>query len=109
MAYVSCPLAVHLCAVRVDDHKIKELADNIYNQLVKKGLEVIYDDRSVSAGVMFSDADLLGVPLRVIISPRNLKENCCEIVSRDKKISLKVKLDECIDQINDLVFTEFAE
>jgi prolyl-tRNA synthetase len=103
------PWQVHLCAVRVDDHKIKELADNIYNQLVKKGLEVIYDDRSVSAGVMFSDADLLGVPLRVIISPRNLKENCCEIVSRDKKISLKVKLDECIDQINDLVFTEFAE
>ena len=97
------PWQVHLCAVRANDHNIKELADKIYNELVKKGIEVIYDDRNVSAGVMFSDADLLGVPLRVIISPRNLKENCCEIVSRDKKISLKVNLDKCINQINDLM------
>lgn len=103
------PWQVHLCAVRADDHNIKELADKIYNELVKKGIEVIYDDRSVSAGVMFSDADLLGVPLRVIISPRNLKENCCEIVSRDKKISLKVNLDKCINQVNDLVFIKSAQ
>jgi prolyl-tRNA synthetase len=102
------PWQVHLCAVRADDRTIKELADKIYNELVKKGVEVIYDDRSVSAGVMFSDADLLGVPLRVIVSPRNIKDNCCEIVSRDKKISLKINLDECINQISDLVTAKSA-
>ena len=68
MAYANSSWQVHLCAVRADDHNIRELADNIYNQLVDKSIEVIYDDRSVSAGVMFSDADLLGVPIRVIIS-----------------------------------------
>lgn len=103
------PWQVHLCAVRADDKNIKELADKIYNELLNKGIEVIYDDRNVSAGVMFSDADLLGVPLRVIVSPRNLKENCCEIVSRDKKISLKVNLDNCIDEIMKLVKEKLDE
>ncbi len=97
------PWQVQLCAVRADDNNVKKLADKIYNELLEKGVDVIYDDRIVSAGVMFSDADLLGVPLRVIFSPRNMKENCCEIVSRDKTISLKVKLDKCIDQIGQMI------
>lgn len=43
------------------------------------GIEVIYDDRTVSAGVMFADADLLGIPLRVIVSPRNMKQGIVEV------------------------------
>ena len=46
-------------------------------------METLYDDRPVSAGVQFSDADLLGVPFRVVVSPRNLREGCCEIAARD--------------------------
>jgi prolyl-tRNA synthetase len=87
------PWQVHICAVRSDENAVKKIANNIYEELVSSGIEVIYDDRSVRAGVMFSDADLLGVPLRIIISPRNIKENCCEIVSRDKTISMKVSFD----------------
>ena len=60
---------------------------------------MIYDDRKATAGVMFSDADLLGVPVRVIVSPRNMKEGCCEIVTRDKKISKKVPVDEAVEAI----------
>lgn len=97
------PWQVHLCAVRADDKEVKQLADRIYSELQALGIEVIYDDRIVSAGIMFSDADLLGVPLRIIISPRNLKENCCEIISRDKAVSTKVDLDNCIDAINNLI------
>lgn len=88
------PWQVHICAVRPDSDNVREVADNLYNTLQEKGAEVLYDDRSVSAGVMFSDADLLGVPLRVIVSPRNLKEGVCEIVSRDKSISEKLPIDE---------------
>lgn len=87
------PWQVHICAVRSDDANVKKYGDKLYDQLQSRGVEVIYDDRAVSAGVMFSDADLLGIPLRIIISPRNMKENCCEIVSRDKKIMDKVSLD----------------
>ena len=97
------PWQVHLCAVRSDDEKVKTAADNLYDELQSNGIEVIYDDRNVSAGVMFSDADLLGVPIRVIISPRNIKENCCEIVSRDKKFSIKQPLESCKNKIIETV------
>lgn len=88
------PWQVHLCAVRVEDSKVKALADQIYSELLKCNIEVIYDDRAVSTGVTFADADLLGVPLRLIVSPRNIKENCVEIVSRDKTVSVKADLSE---------------
>lgn len=93
------PWQVHICAVRADNHDVKKCANDVYEELQSSGIEVIYDDRAVSAGVMFSDADLLGVPLRVIVSPRNLKENCCEIVSRDKTISMKVEIELVKDKL----------
>ena len=64
-----------------------------------KGMEVIYDDREVSAGVMFSDADLLGVPLRVVVSPRNLKQGIVEITSRDKTLSEKASPEDAASVI----------
>ena len=86
------PWQVHLCAVRADDPTVREFADNLYNTLLARGVEVIYDDRSVSAGVMFNDADLLGVPLRVVVSPRNMKQGVVEIAARDKSFSDKAEL-----------------
>ena len=93
------PWQVHICAVRPDSENVRETADTLYETLQSKGVEVLYDDRSVSAGVMFSDADLLGIPLRVIVSPRNLKEGVCEIVSRDKSISEKLPIDEVAGRV----------
>ena len=93
------PWQVHLCAVRSDDAEVKEKADALYDELQKRGVEVIYDDRSVSAGVMFSDADLLGVPLRVIVSPRNLKDGVIEISARDKSFSEKLAPAEVADRV----------
>lgn len=93
------PWQVHLCAVRPDDEKVRAYADELYAQLQKSGAEVIYDDRPVSAGVKFSDADLLGVPLRVIVSPRGLRESQIEIVSRDKKISQMLSAEDALAQI----------
>ena len=56
---------------------------------------------------MFSDADLLGIPVRVIVSPRNLKEGCCELVTRDKSLSVKKPVEEILDAacalVNDLL------
>ena len=86
------PWQVHICAVRADNEEVGQFANTLYEELQEDGIEVIFDDRSVSAGNMFSDADLLGVPLRVIVSPRNMKEQVVEVVSRDKMISQKVDL-----------------
>ena len=97
------PWQVHLCGVRPDDAAVKEFADALYEELEQSGVEVLYDDRAVSAGVMFSDADLLGIPLRVVVSPRNMKENCCEIVSRDKRFSVKEPIASAHRKIRELV------
>lgn len=56
------PWQVHLCCLRADDAGTKAAADALYASLQKNGVEVLYDDRTVSAGVMFADADLLGIP-----------------------------------------------
>lgn len=96
------PWQIHLCAVRSDDAQVKVFADQLYEELLKKGVEVVYDDRTVRAGVMFSDADLLGVPLRVVVSPRNLKQNQLEVVSRDKTFSENIPAEsaaECLMEI----------
>ena len=97
------PWQVHVCAVRSDDADVKACADKLYADLQSAGAEAIYDDRQVSAGVMFSDADLLGVPVRVVVSPRNLKENCCEITARDKSFSYKVPVEETKDKILEII------
>lgn len=93
------PYQVHLCAVRPDNEEVKTIADKLYQDLQANGVEVIYDDRNVSAGIMFSDADLLGVPLRVIVSPRNLKQGVVEIVSRDKTLAMSVATDVVFNEI----------
>ncbi|MBQ4049726.1 MAG: proline--tRNA ligase, partial [Clostridia bacterium] len=97
------PYQVHLCAVRADNAEVRELADKLYQDLLDKGVEVIYDDRNVSAGVMFSDADLLGVPMRVVVSPRNLKQGVVEIVARDKSFSLSAPIQNALEEILKLI------
>lgn len=97
------PWEVHLCCIRPDDENAKKAADEIYEQLKQKNVEVIYDDREgVRAGEMFADADLTGVPIRVVISPRNLKENKVEISTRDKSVKEMVDLNEGLDFILNL-------
>ena len=87
------PWQVHICAVRSDDEEVKAVADQLYQSLMDDKVEVIYDDRAVRPGNMFSDADLLGVPIRVIISPRNLADQVIEIVTRDKSKSERVAIE----------------
>ncbi|HCF82504.1 MAG TPA: proline--tRNA ligase, partial [Ruminococcaceae bacterium] len=97
------PWQVHICAVRSDDEKVKAAADKLYEDLQDAGVEVIYDDRNVRAGVMFSDADLIGVPLRIVVSPRNLDEGVFELNSRDKKISEKISPENALVRVKELI------
>jgi len=90
------PWQVHLCCLRSDNEAVRTSADKLYADLQAAGISVIYDDRSVSAGFMFSDADLLGVPLRVVISPKNLEKNEIELKSRDKSWQDACPLDEVV-------------
>ena len=97
------PWQIQLCCIRADDIVTKTLADELYGKLLAENMEVIYDDRLVSTGVMLSDADLLGVPIRIIVSPRNIKNGCCEIVTRDKSINCKLQADEVLLFVRKLI------
>ncbi len=103
------PWQVHLCCMRVDNTDCKEMADYIYNELQNQGVEVIYDDRDVRAGFMFNDADLLGVPVRVTVGPKALKEGEVELSTRDKRVNTRVKKEDIISEINKLMDSLYAE
>lgn len=97
------PWQVHLCCLRVDDEATKAYADSLYRELQKQHIEVIYDDRKARPGVMFSDADLLGIPIRLIVSPRNMGESVVELINRDKSIQKKVAMADIVETVKKLI------
>lgn len=97
------PWEVHICCLRPDDEETRRVADELYEKLKAERVEVIYDDRDgIRPGEMFADADLLGVPIRAVVSPRNLKENKIEISTRDKSLKDSVDVSECVDYVLNL-------
>ncbi len=94
------PWEVHICCIRPDDLETKSAADHLYEELTKQKVEVLYDDREgVRGGQMFADADLIGVPIRVIVSPRNLKDEKIEVSTRDKSVHAVVEVSESLAYI----------
>jgi len=90
------PFGVHLLALisdkKIMEDKIQKVSERLYIDLEKQGVEVLYDDRIKSPGEKFADADLIGIPLRVVVSERTLKENCVEIKKRNEKKTKLIKL-----------------
>ena len=76
------PFQAHLIALNASDPQVREAADALHEELEAAGYETLYDDRDESAGVKFNDADLLGLPVRIVVSPRNLKQGVVEIKRR---------------------------
>ncbi|MBR6360782.1 MAG: proline--tRNA ligase, partial [Clostridia bacterium] len=103
------PWHVEICCLRADDEECKGVSDKLYDEMLKEKMEVIYDDRNIRPGAMFSDADLLGIPLKVVVSPRNLAEGVCEINSRDKEISEKIPVAEVIPFVKSIIEKRIAE
>jgi prolyl-tRNA synthetase len=97
------PWQVHICALRSDTEEVKAAAEKLYAELQNIGIEVLLDDRQVSAGFMFSDADLLGVPIRVIISPKTLQRGVFELTTRDKSIKEDIEANSAVEHIDNLI------
>lgn len=87
------PWEVHICCLRADQDDTRYVAAKLYDTLQSMGVETVLDDRAISPGVMFSEADLMGLPIRVTVSPRNMKEGVVEISTRDKRFQKKVPVD----------------
>ncbi len=77
------PFQVHLVSIiGANGEAVKREADALYDRMTKKGIEVLYDDRDIRPGEKFADSDLLGIPTRVVVSEKTIKEGKLEIKDR---------------------------
>lgn len=94
------PHQVYLCPLLLDNSKVAAAAGEVYQALEKEGVEVLFDDRNESPGVKFNDADLLGIPLRLTLSPRTLKSQSIEVKWRAEKDSQLLPLENVAAEVN---------
>lgn len=99
------PYQVHLVSLV----KETEVADKLYEELQKAGIEVLYDDRKETAGVKFADADLIGIPLRITLGNRSLKEGKVEVKIRETGETTSFLLEDIADEIKAEIAREQAE
>jgi prolyl-tRNA synthetase len=97
------PYHIYLCSLRPENPDVTAAAEKLYNELEAEGLEVLFDDRDESPGVKFNDADLLGMPFRVTISPRTLEKNSAEIKKRSEKEAQLVPLEGIAEKLKELI------
>jgi prolyl-tRNA synthetase len=79
------PYHVHICSLNPKKEGVQEVADRIYQELLELGIEVLYDDRGEKAGFMFNDADLTGIPYRVVVSPKSIEQGKVEFKLRGER------------------------
>lgn len=88
------PFAVHLISLKQDDE-----AEKIYQQLSEAGIEVLFDDRDVSAGEKFADSDLIGIPSRIVVSQKSLEKGGVEFKRRNASESEIISVDKIVEKI----------
>ncbi|MFO7444872.1 MAG: proline--tRNA ligase [Ignavibacteriaceae bacterium] len=97
------PFDVHLIGLNMKNQTVIDASEKVYNELMAAGYSVIFDDRNdAQAGVKFKDADLIGIPLQVIIGEKNLKENKAEIKVRKSGERISVELSDLNQKVKEL-------
>lgn len=96
------PCQIYLCTLGTDDPEAVATAEKVYADLQERNWEVLFDDRAESAGVKFNDADLLGIPLRLTVSPRNLKKQSVELKWRHEQEPQLVPLSDLATELQTL-------
>ncbi len=106
------PYQVYIVAIAGKGEKGAEAmaaAEQLYTDLQEAGVEVLFDDRDESPGVKFNDADLIGIPIRLTVGPRSLKDGGVEFKRRDQKEREIVPLEEVVAKVKELIATLKAE
>lgn len=96
------PYQVHLVGLNLTSAAVAEAAEKLYQELWQQGIETLYDDRpDQAAGVKLNDADLLGLPIRLVVSPRNLRQGMVELKGRQEATATLVPIDQVINALRD--------
>ena len=93
------PFMVNLVAINMEDLNIASNAEKIYQMLLKEGIEVIFDDRNVRAGVKFKDSDLIGIPIKLIVGKNYTENEELEIELRKDGTKIRMGASEALDFI----------
>jgi prolyl-tRNA synthetase len=97
------PFQVALLCLDPGKEDVNSIAEGIYEELTSKGVEVLFDDREERPGVKFNDADLLGMPLRIVVGGRGVKDGVAELKVRATGEEDKVALDKVVDAVMDFL------
>lgn len=97
------PYHVHICVLDTTDEKVMGLSNSLEKELESMRLDVLVDDREERPGVKFKDADLLGMPVRVVIGKKGLDQNQVEVVNRKTKEVKKVAPDQVMGAIREVL------
>jgi len=97
------PFEVLVTSVNQDDEQVAKVAEDIYQQLLSNGIDVLLDDRQLRGGVKFKDADLIGIPVRVTVGQKSLADGNVEIKLRSESKSEKTPVEKATDKAIDLV------
>lgn len=104
------PYHLHIVALNMKkSDAVKEKADELYQKLTAAGIEVIYDDRDPKAGFAFNDADLIGVPYRVVVSPKTLDQDSVEFKTRDGSIKEMIDAESAADYLVNLISGKLSQ
>ena len=105
------PYQVHLIVIpgKDDVHNIREKADRVYHELQNAGIEVLFDDRDESPGIKFNDSDLIGLPIRLTISNKSIKNGGVEIKLRREADVSFVSFDELNQLVKDKIHLLYKE
>lgn len=93
------PYDASLVALNMQNENVSEAAQALYDELRDAGVEVLFDDRNESAGVKFNDADLIGLPIRLVVSQRNIREGVVEVKRRTSADAETVASDEVVGKV----------
>ena len=96
------PYKVSIVVVSIHDEKQMEIANNLYENLTKLGIDTILDDRDERIGVKFNDMDLIGIPIRITVGKKVIDDQV-ELKLRNETDNKLIKIDNIIDEISNLI------
>ncbi len=101
------PFEVHLMCIGTDSKEVVLKCDELYKELLDSNIEVLYDDRDERPGLLFKDADLIGIPIRVSVSKRSLEKGGAEVKLRREKNSVIIPFEKFIVEIKRIISEEY--